>query len=156
MADGRQRAQQRDQAVVATRTQVPGGVAQRVQVRERDRLARPALQIGVIGVAAQPLRVDASVGAQPRSQPQPRPARPQRRRQAGDHPRLLGLVELGKLGLQLKRLRRAHATAVVREVLLGDPAARTRTCLGLEQQPTGVDHVGLPGVVLADQDGKAA
>jgi hypothetical protein len=33
----------------------------------------------VIGVAAQPLRVDASVGVQPRSQPQPRPAQTQRR-----------------------------------------------------------------------------
>jgi hypothetical protein len=73
----------------------------------------------------------------------------ERRRQAGHHPTTLLVVEIAEDRLNLEGVRHPRAATVVREVLGGHPELIARVRKSAEDQPDGVDQVGLATVVLA-------
>ena len=74
MADRREGREQGDEPVVATRTKIGDSVPQRLQVGVADPGPGMALDIGVGGITAEPLRYDTLVGVEARMKPQTRRA----------------------------------------------------------------------------------
>jgi hypothetical protein len=102
VALGRQRLDQRDEPVVAAGPQIGGCVAQRVQVHEAHGVTRVALDVGLLGIPAEPLRLDPVARADRRLEPELRRAGPVFGRQARDHPRLLRRRQSSEANLQLE------------------------------------------------------
>lgn len=150
----RESLQERDEAVVAARSEVGSRVAKRMEINEAHGVARVSLDIGLLGIASEPLGADTASWPDFRLDPDLRRPRAVLRRQAGDHPGLLDRAQPAQAHFELELVTQPVAVPVVSEVVLGQPMPSARSGFGFEDRSQSVDDVALAGVVLSDQHRK--
>lgn len=143
-----------DQLIVASRPEIGGGIAQRMQVDETDRVAGVALDIGVLRVPAEPIPPGPAVLSQSGLEAKLGHPGPLIRSQTSDHPGLLGGVQLLESDLDLKLVIESRPRAVVSKIVLVQPQPTTWANLWFQHCSKSIDDIALAGVVLTDENGQ--
>jgi hypothetical protein len=104
-------------AVVATWSEICGGVTKWLQISECCGLSGESLDIGPAAVAPIPLSVYFAVRPQRCCEPEPGFVGTERGRQAGHHPRHISRGQTAKLNADLEAIDCADSMSVVSEIL---------------------------------------
>jgi hypothetical protein len=122
-----------------------------MQINESHRVPGISLNIRLLGVASEPLRLHPPRGSDGRLQPQSRYVRTQIRCQAGDHPRPLALIQVAKNDFEFEFICNAIAVTIVREILDPYPSPRSWTSFRGQDTAQSIDDVALASIVFTDE-----